>query len=84
MSIIWTLRQRLHRLRKKQGLPPVADLNDIEDPKEQDDYVSVLSDKERASLKYQQEMFAKSQVSWLVRFLHICSFDLCSTSESRL
>jgi hypothetical protein len=63
MSIIWTLRQKTHRLRKKQGLPPIEDPNDIEDPKDQEEYVSVLTEKERAKLKYQQEMFAKSQVS---------------------
>ena len=65
MSVIWTLRERVHRLRKKQGLPPVPDPNDLEDPDEQEDYVSVLSEKDRARLKYQQETFAKSQVSVL-------------------
>jgi hypothetical protein len=63
MSIIWTLRKRLQRKRRKAGLPPLEDPNDIEDPKEQDEYESVLSEKERGQLKYQQEMFAKSQVS---------------------
>ena len=62
MSIIWTLRQRTHRLRKKAGLPPIADPNDLEDPKDQEDYLSVLSEKDKAQLKYQQEMFSKSQV----------------------
>lgn len=63
ISVIWTLRERVRRRRKQQGLPPVADLNDLEDPRDQEDYVSVLSDKERANLVHQQEMFAKSQVS---------------------
>lgn len=41
MSVIWTLKSRLARRRKQQGLPPIEDPNDIPDPKDQADYVSV-------------------------------------------
>jgi hypothetical protein len=40
-SIIWTLKSKNERLRKKRGLPPIADPNDIPDPKDQADYVAV-------------------------------------------
>jgi hypothetical protein len=35
------LKKKAERLRKKQGLPPIADPNDILDPAEAKDYVSV-------------------------------------------
>jgi hypothetical protein len=41
MSVIWTLKRRTERLRQKRGLPPIEDPNDIPDPKEAKDYVSV-------------------------------------------
>lgn len=79
MSVIWTLKKRTERLRKKRGLPPIEDPNDIPDPQEAKDYVSVgfshlartkgtltdqvLTEKDQERLRYQQEMFSKSQVS---------------------
>lgn len=39
--MIWTLKRRTERLRDKQGLPPIEDPNDIPDPAEAKDYVSV-------------------------------------------
>jgi hypothetical protein len=41
MSVIWTLKRRTERLRAKRGLPPIDDPNDIPDPTEAKDYVSV-------------------------------------------
>ena len=64
MIIISSLKRRTHIKRRKAGLPPIDDPNDIPDPKEQEDYVSVLTEKEQARLTYQQEKFAQSQV-WL-------------------
>jgi hypothetical protein len=43
MSIIWTLKRRTERLRNKRGLPPHEDPNDIPDPVQAKDYVSVGS-----------------------------------------
>ena len=63
MIIISSLKRRTHIKRRKAGLPPIDDPNDIPDPKEQEDYVSVLTEKEQARLTYQQEKFAQSQVS---------------------
>ncbi|WVQ96361.1 hypothetical protein IAU59_003466 [Kwoniella sp. CBS 9459] len=61
MSRIWTLRERSRRLRKKRGLPPIEDPNDLPDPELIKDYVEVLSEKDRKELRYQQEKFAISQ-----------------------
>ena len=63
MIIISSLKRRTHLKRKKAGLAPIEDPNDIPDPKEQEDYVSVLTEKEQARLIYQQEKFAQSQAS---------------------
>lgn len=69
MVIISKLKRRTHLKRKKLGLPPIEDPNDIPDPRDQEDYVSVLTEKEQAQLLYQQEKFAQSQVSLSV--LHL-------------
>ncbi|KAL7421280.1 hypothetical protein Q5752_004165 [Cryptotrichosporon argae] len=61
MSIIHTLKMKTIRLRKQRGLPPIDDPNDLPDPILLADYVSVLSEKEQETLRYQQEKFAKSQ-----------------------
>ncbi|WVW86585.1 hypothetical protein I302_108635 [Kwoniella bestiolae CBS 10118] len=61
MSVIWTLKNRDSRLRKKQGLPPIEDENDLPDPELIKDYVFVLSEKDQKNLRYQQEKFAVSQ-----------------------
>nr|XP_018260564.1 uncharacterized protein I303_07489 [Kwoniella dejecticola CBS 10117]OBR82722.1 hypothetical protein I303_07489 [Kwoniella dejecticola CBS 10117] len=61
MSVIWTLKNRDSRLRKKQGLPPIEDENDLPDPDLIKDYVFVLSEKDQKNLRYQQEKFATSQ-----------------------
>ncbi|WWC73406.1 uncharacterized protein I206_107373 [Kwoniella pini CBS 10737] len=61
MSVIWTLKNRDSRLRKKQGLPAIEDENDLPDPELIKDYVFVLSEKDQKNLKYQQEKFATSQ-----------------------
>ncbi|OCF31246.1 hypothetical protein I316_07032 [Kwoniella heveanensis BCC8398] len=61
MSRIWTLRERSRRLRKKRGLPPIEDPNDLPDPELIKDYVEVLSEKDRKELRYQQDKFAISQ-----------------------
>ncbi|ORY34992.1 hypothetical protein BCR39DRAFT_515962 [Naematelia encephala] len=61
MVIIWRLQRRTVTLRKAQGLPPIEDPNDLPDPKDAADYVSVLSDKQQEQLRHQQEAFAKSQ-----------------------
>ena len=65
MSIIWTLRQRVRRRRKAQALPEIDDPNDLPDSQDQLDYVSVLTEKEQEQLRYQQEAFAHSQVSFV-------------------
>lgn len=41
MSIIWHLRTMVVKRRKKLGLPPVEDPNDLPDPREAQDYISV-------------------------------------------
>jgi len=41
MIVIWSLKSELVRRRKAQGLKPIEDPNDIPDPNEQADYVSV-------------------------------------------
>ncbi|ORX38003.1 hypothetical protein BD324DRAFT_413754 [Kockovaella imperatae] len=61
MAKIWHLRVETHKRRKAQGLPPIDDPDDLPDPKEAKDYVSVLSDKEQEELQYQQVKFSKSQ-----------------------
>ncbi|WRT69393.1 uncharacterized protein IL334_006377 [Kwoniella shivajii] len=61
MSVIWTLKIRDKNLRKKQGLPPIEDSNDLPDPELIKDYVFVLSEKDQKNLRYQQEKFAISQ-----------------------
>lgn len=63
MVIIWRLKRKVTTRRKEQGLEPIPDPNDIPDPAEQKDYVSVLSEYEQARLLFEQEGFAKSQVS---------------------
>ena len=74
--MIWTLKRRTERLRDKQGLPPIEDPNDIPDPAEAKDYVSVsyctilkaqadiqvLTERDQERLRVQQEKFAASQV----------------------
>ena len=78
MWVIWRLKRATTVRRRKQGLPPIPDPNDIPDPQEQTDYISVrfalfpfmspadvgqvLSDEEQHRLIDQQEKFAKSQV----------------------
>jgi hypothetical protein len=52
ISIIWTLTKRTERLRKKQGLPPIEDPNDIPDPAEAKDYVSVSHHHDKADFRY--------------------------------
>ncbi|KAK6909033.1 hypothetical protein I203_103043 [Kwoniella mangroviensis CBS 8507] len=61
MSVIWTLKNRDSRLRKKRGLAPIEDENDLPDPELIKDFVFVLSEKDQNNLKYQQEKFAISQ-----------------------
>jgi hypothetical protein len=41
MAKIWHLRVETVKRRKKQNLPPVEDSNDLPDPKQADDFVSV-------------------------------------------
>jgi hypothetical protein len=80
MYVIWRLKRKVTTRRKKQGMTPIEDPNDIPDPKEAADYVSVswqsrstcarltiqvLTEKEQEQLHDQQEKFAKSQVSLL-------------------
>ena len=38
---IWHLRVETHKRRQAQGLPPIQDPNDLPDPKEAKDYISV-------------------------------------------
>ena len=61
MFIIWKLQRLTKKLRAERGLPPIDDPNDIPDPSDAQDYVSVLSEKQQAQLRHQQEQFAKSQ-----------------------
>lgn len=63
MVIIAKLKRKTRRLRQQRGLPPIEDENDLPDPRDQADYVAVLSDEEQNQLRYQQERFAQSQVS---------------------
>jgi hypothetical protein len=78
MVIIWKLQRLTKKMRDERGLPPIADMNDLPDPQDQADYVSVsgqsdvkcklikhqvLTDKQQEQLRHQQEHFAKSQVS---------------------
>lgn len=62
MVIIAKLKRKTRRLRQQRGLPPIEDENDLPDPRDQADYVAVLSDEEQDQLRYQQERFAQSQV----------------------
>lgn len=41
MVIIWRRKRLITRLRRQQGLPPIEDANDLPDPKQAADYVSV-------------------------------------------
>lgn len=43
MVIIWRRKRLITRLRKQRGLPPIEDPNDLPDPKEAANYVSVRS-----------------------------------------
>lgn len=61
MFIIWKLQRLTKKLRAERGLPPIDDPNDLPDPRDAQDYVSVLSEKQQAQLRHQQEQFAKSQ-----------------------
>ncbi|WWC93115.1 uncharacterized protein L201_008082 [Kwoniella dendrophila CBS 6074] len=61
MSVIWTLKNRDQRLRKKMGLPKIEDENDLPDPELIKDYCFVLSEKDQKNLRYQQDKFAISQ-----------------------
>ncbi|CAD6568158.1 MAG: hypothetical protein TREMPRED_004307 [Tremellales sp. Tagirdzhanova-0007] len=61
MVIIWRRKRLITKLRVARGLAPIEDPNDLPDPKEAADYVSVLSDEYVEQLRYQQEQFAKSQ-----------------------
>ena len=63
MYIIWKLRRRIVKQRAEQGFDPVEDPNDIPDPKDVAEYVSVLNEKEQQQLIHQQAKFAVSQVS---------------------
>jgi hypothetical protein len=69
MIIISSLKRRTHIKRRRAGLAPIEDPNDIPDPKEQEDYVSVLTEKEQARLTYQQEKFAQSQVGLPISYI---------------
>jgi len=55
------LKRLTTKLRNERGLPPIADPNDLPDPKDQADYISVLTEKQQEQLRYQQEKFGNSQ-----------------------
>ncbi|RXK38019.1 hypothetical protein M231_04688 [Tremella mesenterica] len=61
MVIIWRLKRLTTKLRKERGLPPIDDPNDLPDPIDVQDYVSVLTEKQQEQLRHQQEKFAASQ-----------------------
>lgn len=61
MSIIHTLKMKDRRLRKKAGLPPIDDPDDLPDPRTIPGFQQVLSEKDQDQLRYQQDKFAKSQ-----------------------
>lgn len=52
---------KTRRLRKKQGLPPIEDEDDLPDPLTIPGYKPVLSEKDQNQLRYQQEKFSQSQ-----------------------
>jgi hypothetical protein len=61
MYEIWRLKRLTIKRRAKQGLPPIEDPNDLPDPRQQEEYVSVLNEKEQQQLDTHQQAFAKSQ-----------------------
>lgn len=65
MITIWRLKRLSRRLREKRGLPPISkeDEDDQLDPENDPNFVPVLSEKQQAQLRYQQEKFKASQVS---------------------
>ncbi|KAJ9098261.1 hypothetical protein QFC21_004590 [Naganishia friedmannii] len=58
---IWQLKRLSVKLRKKRGLPPIEDPDDLPDPKLDPTFVPVLSEYQQALLEYEQERFMASQ-----------------------
>lgn len=61
MFKIWRFKRLTRSLRKKAGLPPLIDIDDLPDPIYDPNYVHVLTEKQQEELHYQQTMFKKSQ-----------------------
>lgn len=82
MVVISRMKRKIVTRRKAQGLPPIEDPNDIPDPREHAEYVSVglsrfvkirakskvLTADEQRQLLLHQEKFAESQVCVFVPF----------------
>ncbi|KIO32803.1 hypothetical protein M407DRAFT_66291 [Tulasnella calospora MUT 4182] len=58
---IWYYKRLTRQLRKKAGLPELADEDDLPDPAYNPDYVHVLTDEQQDELHYQQLKFQQSQ-----------------------
>lgn len=63
ISVIWQYRKKIEKRRKKQGLEPIENYDDLPDPDHIPGYVNVLSSEEQKRLRYNQEKFSESQVS---------------------
>lgn len=61
MCVIWHYKLVSRRLRKRRGLPPIEFKHDLPDPLLDPTFVPVLTEKQQARLRHNQEAFAASQ-----------------------
>lgn len=82
ISIIWMSRKKIEKRRKKQGLPPIENYDDLPDPETIPGYVNVLTTEEQKKLRHNQEKFSESQVGWplLQRECRQLTTDMVQTS----
>ncbi|KAF8592432.1 hypothetical protein K439DRAFT_1378530 [Ramaria rubella] len=59
--LVWKMKRKSARLRRRAGLPELYDEDDLPDPQYDTNFVHVLTDDQQRELHHQQKEFAKSQ-----------------------